>query len=71
MGGGCFGYEKGIRYSQIGDILRDLAGFGICEVFYFCLTIPIFLQEYTQKLYIGRKIKIFLLFGAEICTKGE
>ena len=71
MGGGCFGYEKGIRYSQIGDILRDLAGLIICEVFYFCLTIPIFLQVYTQKLYIGRKIKIFSLFGAEICTKGE
>ena len=51
--------------------MNDLAGFGICEVFYFCLTIPIFLQEYTQKLNIGRKIKIFLLFGAEICTKGE
>ena len=35
MGGGCFGYEKGIRYSQIGDILRDLAGLSICEVFLF------------------------------------
>ena len=51
--------------------MNDLAGFGICEVFYFCLTIPTFLQVYTLKLYIGRKIKIFSLFGAEICIKGE
>lgn len=71
MGGGCFGYEKGIRYSQIGDILRDLAGLIICEVFYFCLTIPIFLQVYAQMMNIGRKIKIFSLFWAGICIKGE
>ena len=66
MGGGCFGYEKGIRYSQIGDILRDLAGFGICRVFIFFDNSYLFAGIYTKAEYRAENKNIFAFWGGNM-----
>ena len=66
MGGGCFGYEKGIRYSQIGDILSDLAGFGICRVFYFFDNSYLFAGIYANDEYRAENKNIFDFWGVNM-----
>ena len=67
MGGGCFGYEKGIRYSQIGDILRDLAGLSICEVFLFLFDNSyLFAGIYTKAVYRAENKNFFAFWGGNM-----